>query len=199
VVVAPEWFFLPKDRLHTQAEVRALREALLTATAGRDVLLVAGTVGYKDARGRYHNTALVIANGALLVGYDKCADGGDADLARRHRARFARGSETPIVRWRGLDVGIEICRDHGDGLLRFRLLTAPRARVDLHVVVSAGVGPRHVAAGLGGVLVHVDGCTLGAEEACSTVVRRRARKDETGRAGETTALSPEITARRFVV
>lgn len=159
VVLAPEWLFVGDGAPLTKAGHDDLLQKLCALTAGSDRLCVPGTIAWADDRGRLHNTAYAISNGEVVYRTDKRGDGGDVDIARHHAlVYFSRDVEHTTFAWRGLTVGLEICRDHGDARLRRAL--AERGQpdtVDLQLVVSSGVWVKHAAIGVGGVVALAQG------------------------------------------
>lgn len=158
VVMAPEWFFVPDDGVAMTRGARdALMHKLAALTAGSDRLLVPGTLPWRDDDGGYHNTAMAFSNGRLLHSVDKRGDGDDVDIATGAGLRFVSTPGHSTFRWRGLGVGLEICRDHGDARLRYELAESGKHVVDLHLVVSSGVWLKHPAVGVGGTVAVAQG------------------------------------------
>lgn len=159
VVLAPEWLFVGDGKPLSRAEHDVLVEQCKALTANSDRLCVPGTIAWADERGRLHNSAYAFSNGELVYSTDKRGDGGDVDIARHHAlVYFSREVPSPTFTWRGLTVGLEICRDHGDARLRRSLATAGGAdTVDLQLVVSSGVWVKHSAVGIGGVVALAQG------------------------------------------
>lgn len=178
VVMAPEWFFVPDGRFFTADEFDDLCSKLQQMSAGSDRLLVPGTIAWVDDDGGYHNTALAFADGKLLKRCDKRHDGDDIDFAQQHGATYARGEGDAVFAWRGLTVGLEVCRDHGDATLRWDLEHAggDRRTVDVQLVVSSGVDVTHTAIGVGGVVACANGDAV-SDDMASTVGRRVPQRD----------------------
>lgn len=165
VVIAPEWFFVPADGV---ALSRTAKDALVTTlaelTRGSDRLLVPGTIPWADDDGGYHNTAFAFCDGHLVKEVDKRGDGDDVDIANSAGLTHAARPADSRFAWRGVDVGLEVCRDHGDARLRWELLGGPRDVVDLHLVVSSGVWLKHAAVGVAGHAVVAQGDGVNANE-----------------------------------
>jgi hypothetical protein len=161
VLLAPEWLFVPKGRLHTAAEAEAIIAKLKELSAGRDGLLVPGTIAWVDDDGGYHNTAVALSDGEVTKRVDKQHDGDDVAFAKDHGATYARGDGHSVFVWRDRRVGLEICRDHGDARLRWDLeddaVGGGRRTVDLQLVVSCGVELKHPAVGVGGACLLANG------------------------------------------
>jgi hypothetical protein len=99
-----------------------------------------------------YNTSPVVYNGKVFL-YNKHVDtGGDIDPARHNqrmkmqeigRLPFDRLSTVGYFDVGGLRIGLEICGDHGDGVLRKALETYKHAplTVDFHVLIAAGQDP----------------------------------------------------------
>jgi hypothetical protein len=158
VVMAPEWFFVGDAKPLSRTEHNTLVEQLKALTSGSDRLCVPGTIAWADDNGHLHNTAYAFSNGEQLYAIDKRGDGGDVDIARHHALTyFSNDVPSPTFSWRGLTVGLEICRDHGDARLRRSLLASHKDTVDLQLVVSSGVWVKHASVGIGGVVALAQG------------------------------------------
>ncbi len=174
VVVAPEWFFVPAHGVAMSAvDKDALVDHLAAMTAGSDRLLVPGTVPWADDDGGYHNTAFAFSDGKLLHSVDKRGDGDDVDIATGAGLTHVSDDGGSTFSWRGVTVGLEVCRDHGDARLRWELLGTSRDVVDLQVVVSSGVWLKHAAVGVGGEIVVAQGDGIAGAE--------RGHRDASGR------------------
>lgn len=154
VLVAPEWFLNKQGSFLTCQEKQALEEQLLQVSSSSEAMVVPGTLPWVDTRGHYHNTALALSKGRILSRYDKQNDGGDEALGQQQGFPWVAGkTPPPVFLWRGLRVGLEICRDHGDGLLRWNLEKHAKPPLDLHLVVAAGVPLMQAHVGLHGVAI----------------------------------------------
>jgi hypothetical protein len=197
VLLAPEWLFVPEGRLHTAAEADDIIAALCALSAGRDGLLVPGSIAWVDDDGGYHNTAVALCDGAVLKRLDKAHDGDDIDFARAHGATYARGEGDGVFTWRGRRVGLEICRDHADAKLRWDLeddvVSDGRRTVDLQLVVSCGVAFRHTAVGMGGACLLANGETSSGA-GMAQVGRRVPREDGMYKAHSPVAFIDEAKA-----
>jgi hypothetical protein len=99
-----------------------------------------------------YNTSPVVYNGKVFL-YNKHVDtGGDIDPARHNqrmkmqeigRAPFDRFSSVGYFDVGGLRIGLEICGDHGEGVLHKALAEYRHAplHVDFHVLIAAGQDP----------------------------------------------------------
>lgn len=157
VVIAPEWFFVPKGRFYSEREYRTLVKKLRETSKGFSGLIVPGTIAWKDGEGNYRNTALALSNGRILKEYDKRHDGDDHSFASRRGIRWKAGGTDSLFTWRGLRVGLEVCRDHRVAGLLWDLTERGQPMVDLQLVVSAGVPVSHTAVGVGGIVVLAQG------------------------------------------
>jgi len=174
VVVAPEWFFVPAHGVAMSVvEKDALVQRLAQLTVGSDRLLVPGTLPWADDDGGYHNTAFAFSNGEVVHSVDKRGDGDDVDIAKSAGLHHVSDDGGSTFAWRGVTVGLEVCRDHGDARLRWELLGTNRDVVDLQVVVSSGVWLKHAAVGVGGQVVVAQGDGIAGAE--------RGHRDGTGR------------------
>lgn len=136
ILIGPEWFFVPPGGVYSAREYAALRRALAALSAGREVLLVPGTIA-RTAAGKYRNTALALDRGDVLLEYDKRTDGGDTRLGADVGLAWQHGRGAGTFSWRGHAVGLEVCMDHSVGVLRLDEVQG----LDLQIVVSAGVTP----------------------------------------------------------
>jgi hypothetical protein len=158
VVMAPEWLFVPASGVAlSRADKDALVARLAALTAGSDRLLVPGTIPWADGDGGYHNTAMAFSNGQVVHSVDKRGDGDDVGIANGAGLSFVSNPGHSTFRWRGLSVGLEVCRDHGDARLRYELLASGKGTVDLQLVVSSGVWLKHAAVAVGGVVAVAQG------------------------------------------
>lgn len=165
VVIAPEWLFVPEKGVAlSSADKDALVKRLAALTVGSNRLLVPGTIPWADDAGGYHNTVFAFSDGAVVKEIDKRGDGDDVAIAARAGLTHTARPETSTFAWRGIVVGLEICRDHGDARLRFELLGGRRDVVDLHLVVSSGVWLKNAAVGIGGHAVVAQGDGVNANE-----------------------------------
>lgn len=157
LLMAPEWFLVAPDGFLSENEFRHVCGELCRATRGRDTLVVPGTIAWKDAQGEYHNTALAISDGQVLLRHDKRIDGEDSDFAASCGCSWRPGKKPGFFTWRGRQVGLEICRDHGDGLVRWDMRHAGIPALDLQLIVSSGVALKYEAVADGGVIVLAQG------------------------------------------
>lgn len=175
VILAPEWFSCQEGRLLSFEEKELFESELLKASEGKRALIVPGSMPWIDQQGRYHNTALAISNGRLLASYDKQNDGEDRELGKAYGADWLPGkTPPPVFQWKGLRVGLEICRDHGDSLLRWSLERKNETPVDLQLIVSAGVPLQQAHVGLGGVAIVAQVPEIDPSARMSEVVTRSA-------------------------
>lgn len=133
VLMAPEWFLVPKDGLHKPGEYRFIRRYLERRTAGRKTLVVPGTVAWAGEK-VHHNTALAISDGKTLAAYAKKHAGGDEWFAYAYGKTWIPGKRSGVFSWNGKQVGVEICADHHAGTLR----AMASGQLDLQIVVSNG-------------------------------------------------------------
>jgi hypothetical protein len=171
---------------YTQSSKNSLVDKLKRLTANRpDFLLVPGTIHwrnhfyFKKIRNQFRddtlynqvrNTAPVMANGDVILSYDKHVDAGELDYDRRLRVgnenfvkpaekyRYVGGSTPGIFTLWGMRLGIEICGDTSSSILKTACGTD---RVDVHILVSAGSGAniQSCATVPDGLLLHNDGAT----------------------------------------
>jgi hypothetical protein len=177
VTMGPEWLLVPHGKLAwSEAEKDALVQRIAALTDGSDRLLTPGTIPWHDDEGRYHNTAYAISDGRVLLALDKRGDGDDVDIAQSAGLTFASDASASTFAWRGLRVGLEICRDHGDARMRFELLG--QKPLDLHLVVSSGVWLKHANVGVGGACVVAQGDASFTPEAMVRGAEQNAHHEE---------------------
>jgi hypothetical protein len=154
VLIAPEWFLVPKDGLHNTAEYRLIRRYLERKTEGSRTLVIPGTVAWATEK-LHHNTALAVSDGKTVAAYAKQHAGGDDWFAYAFGKRWVPGKSKGVFRWNGLDVGLEICADHHAGTLR----AFAGDKLDLQIIVSNGtrIFPEHAAVKPGGYVMICDG------------------------------------------
>ncbi|HEY1099070.1 MAG TPA: hypothetical protein VGF99_09075, partial [Myxococcota bacterium] len=170
VVLAPEWLFVPAHGPSlSAADKDVLLDRLAALTRGSERLLVPGTIPWHDdddvVGGGYHNTAFALCDGRVVFAVDKRGDGDDVDIAKGMGRRHVADGGGSTFEWRGVTVGLEVCRDHGDARLRHELLAAgKRDVVDLQLVVSSGVWLKHAAIGIGGMVLVAQGDGIAGHE-----------------------------------
>lgn len=154
LLLAPEWFLVPKEGLHKPGEYRAIRRHLERKTAGRETLVVPGSVAWAGEK-NHRNTALAIADGKTLAAYSKKHVGGDNWYAHAYGKTWVPGKRSGVFSWNGRRVGLEICADHHAGALR----AAAGDTLDLQIVVSNGAGLFRESAAVkpGGYMLLCDG------------------------------------------
>lgn len=144
ILVAPEYTFLA-GRPFTAEEKDELMTSMAERTKDRDLLLLPGTYVWADGQG-LHNTLPVIYGGEVVQAYDKKVDGGDSNIADRYWREFVSGTESGVIPYKDLELGVEVCADHhqrnGRGGVSNpgRLLTeeGPES-LDLQLIVSCGM------------------------------------------------------------
>lgn len=79
--------------------------------------------------------------------------------AGTENAFFPMSNGSPIIQYKGLNIGIEICAEHEHGLL----LAEAGRKLDLHIIISNEVSPfrEHTALAAGGRLIHVGSSMTG--------------------------------------
>ncbi|MCB9554784.1 MAG: hypothetical protein H6707_01690 [Deltaproteobacteria bacterium] len=141
VLIAPEWLFVKeiagKVSMLSIAETNAVLDTLAAKTKGRDTLVVPGTIAVSDGT-HYFNRLPVLHNGEQLLTYDKQSDGGDDAFARKNGLSWRAGERRGVFRWRGMNVGVEICADHSSAKLKYAL--RGKETVDMHILISSGLG-----------------------------------------------------------
>ncbi len=149
VIVLPEWMLKPeRDYAAFKRDVERLR----ALSHGR--LIVPGTFCVIDRVGRRRNLALAFADGRVLFTYAKQADGGDIRHAEALGVTWERGKRPGVFTWRGMQVGIEICADHREKLLRKH--DGPALHLQILTADGMDLNPDAVAVGNGGLVIVCD-------------------------------------------
>ncbi|MDP6627237.1 MAG: hypothetical protein QGG50_04990 [Methanopyri archaeon] len=144
ILVAPEYTFF-SGRPFTTEEKDELISSMAERTRDRDLLLLPGTYLWCDGQG-LHNTLPLIYGGEVVREYDKKIDGGDQKIGDRYWRDFVPGTESGVIPYKDLELGIEVCADHftsnGRGGVSNpgQLLTevGPDS-LDLQLIVSCGM------------------------------------------------------------
>lgn len=153
VLLAPEYFLNSPDRKPLDKEqFENLRRKLEEWTAGSNRLVVPGTVTWTDGVS-YRNTTLAVSNGRTLLQSSKRSDVGD-ESAEELGLKWGYEDAPPAFRWRGHDVGVEICFDHEQGVLK----SGGVKDLDLQIIVAVGisVNPESTVVHEGGVIAKCD-------------------------------------------
>lgn len=134
MLLAPEWFFVAKDKgFYSPQEFAYIKRRLERATKGLDMLLIPGSIARLDDEGYYRNTSPVISNGETILEYSKRENGSDRWFAEDYKLEWKMGEEEGIFRWRDYAAGIEICADHGALMRRDK-----QSNLDFQFVVASG-------------------------------------------------------------
>ncbi|MFH1066257.1 MAG: hypothetical protein V1734_07140 [Nanoarchaeota archaeon] len=131
LIVAPEYFLNNERRIYTRQEKEELVRKV--ADIAEDRLVVPGTILWQED-GLMRNTAVAVSNGKVLAEHDKSTDGGEALIAQTYGLSPFYGEwEACVFPWKGLDVSLEICMEHGD-----KLLKETGKRADLQIIAGNG-------------------------------------------------------------
>lgn len=131
LIVAPEFFMNNERRIYTRAEKEGLAQKI--AGISGDRLIVPGTILWQED-GLMKNTAIAASEGKVIAEHDKSTDGGEALIAQTYGLSPFYGKwEACMFPWRGLDIGLEICMEHGDKMLKKK-----GNKVDLQIVPGHG-------------------------------------------------------------
>lgn len=131
ILVAPEYsFFLEKPAAEKEFEREV--NGLADKTRRKKTLLLPGTLLWYDESDNMYNTLPVLEKGKMIFSYDKKQDGGDGLIATKSGKWYAGRAGRGIFEWRGLKLGVEICKDHGE------LKQDEETDLDLQFLVSAG-------------------------------------------------------------
>ena len=167
VILAPEFLFSrisPYSRGELQ-EVKSLLATLLednTTLAHKNVLFIPGTLqqGQDDY---FYNTAFAFAKGKELFSYNKSTTDifDDTYASQANKTYRAGDNKKNYFTWNDLDIGLEICRDHGMKKLYDAMKFQEHGKkLDMHIILSYGlngINPDKLAIREGGIAVLVDG------------------------------------------
>lgn len=132
--LAPEWVFLPGNRIYRREEKERIVEDIARRTSQRRTLVFPGTFMWED-RKKVRNSTPVISEGRVIKEYCKHLDGGTRDIAEHYNLEARLGKERGTsFKWNGLDVGLEICADHGELKINGKI-----PELDLQVVLACGM------------------------------------------------------------
>lgn len=131
ILVAPEYSFF-SDAPAAEREFEREVGGLAYKTRRKKTLLLPGTLLWYDEDDNMYNTLPVLENGHVIFSHDKKLDGGDELIAMKAGKRYASRDGKGIFEWRGLKLGVEICKDHGE------LKQDGESGLDLQILVSAG-------------------------------------------------------------
>lgn len=153
ILVGPEYNFVP-NKPFTVAGRDELFETLEGITQGHDTLVMPGTCFWEE-NGYLHNTMPILHNGELIATYDKMRDGGETYAAGVYGLTFKPGKEIGLFSYKDINIGVEICADHGYSVLK----NAGINNLDLQIVSSCGMSLKSDsnATHLGGYQIITDG------------------------------------------
>ena len=140
VLVGPEYSFLRSEGPLSELEKDTYLEGMKQATAGKDMLLIPGTIVWKKD-GKMYNTAYVVHNGNVFYEYHKMTDGGSSFIAEKHGLSLHRGEVPGIFEWGNLKLSLEICSDGSSVYaagVKAGLFEKDIRDKDLQILVSAG-------------------------------------------------------------
>ncbi|MBI4448168.1 hypothetical protein HY643_04250 [Candidatus Woesearchaeota archaeon] len=137
IFLAPEWLFLPKNRIYSTQEKEGLTSELAEKTSKTNSLILPGTFMW-EINGKVVNSTPIITHGRLIREYTKRFDGGTEDIARQYGFRKVQYGKKygTAFRWNNLNIGIEICLDHASGCLT---INPSINDLDLQIVLSCGM------------------------------------------------------------
>ena len=142
IFLGPEWLFLPKNRLYTKKEKEGLIGKLSKKTRGTNTLIIPGSIMWFDNK-FFYNTAPIISKGELLGEYHKKLHGGAVQLAMERGCdkKFFINGKSGLFKWRGYNIGVEICADRG--LLHKEMVKNKSQFLDLYFLASCGLSLTH--------------------------------------------------------
>ncbi len=108
IVVAPEYSFLPPTG---PLSVPELSEYLqLFRESSNETFIIPGTFIWKED-GILRNSCYAFYNGEIIHQHNKIKDGGERELAEKYGLRYQTGESLLPFTWKGLKLGIEICKE----------------------------------------------------------------------------------------
>lgn len=137
ILVAPEFMFYDGKRILTEDEKKYIEARIAQEINRKDMLVIPGSIMWHNPNegGLVKNTSPVITDGKVIAEHMKATDGGCESIARKHELSYAKGPEKgTIFPWKELDIGLEICVDHGHGMLK-----KGGKQVDIHIVPASGM------------------------------------------------------------
>lgn len=81
IIIAPEYCFLSKGMPMAEKQKNEILDDIREASKGRDVLVLPGTVVWKNVSKEMRNTSYAIYDGEIIFEYDKRVDGGEKEHA----------------------------------------------------------------------------------------------------------------------
>ena len=159
IVLGPELAMGNKNNFVTPREMDYFgREIISKLWKGKDQIIIPGTAIVSNGKS-LRNTAFVLRNeGALsFVRFDKKSSDREDEIAENLGLEYQRGNEKPVVRFRGKDIGIEICRDHGHARLKNSL---EGEVLDMQFILACnleGFYPEKTVVRDGGIVAVIDG------------------------------------------
>ncbi|PIN70417.1 hypothetical protein COV93_01550 [Candidatus Woesearchaeota archaeon CG11_big_fil_rev_8_21_14_0_20_43_8] len=131
ILLAPEWYFLKRNKLYTKREKEAIKTTLSKATEGLESLIIPGTIGWEDGR-HYHNTAFICIDGNVDEYTKQNAATSDMALCTKNHVGGIRHGKAPhYITWRGFDVAVQICRDYPCSI--------PKKKVDMQIIPACNL------------------------------------------------------------
>lgn len=137
ILVAPEFMFYDRKIILTEDEKKYIEASIAQEVNRKDMLVIPGSIMWHNPKegGLVKNTSPVITDGKIIAEHMKANNGGCEGIAKEHGLRYAMGpKEGTIFLWKGLDMGLEICSDHKEGMLKNL-----GKQVDIHIVPASGM------------------------------------------------------------
>jgi len=142
VFLGPEWLFMNHKKIYSQKQKDRIINIFAKRSQGLKSIIIPGTIMWQDDTFLY-NTAPLISNGELIGEYHKQTDGGtvyEAKIRNCDKSRYKnKNTEGGLFFWNGFRIGIEICSDHSNSILKEFLKTKNERNTDLHLVSSCGM------------------------------------------------------------
>ena len=163
IIAAPEYLFEnERPNIYSKDEALKIVDAIKEESKKYEhMLIVPGTITYKDKDNYYNNTAYAISNGKVLLKYAKKREA-IMDTARMEvaSALYRYHNKKSYFHWQELNIGIEICLDHATNIIESGILKTDRAQnLDVQILIACGMEERKESCALkkDGVFIRSDG------------------------------------------
>lgn len=157
ILVGPEYAFAPNVPLSSN-EKNTLYDYFESMTSKYETLVLPGSCVW-ESQGNYTNSMPVFVQGQCIYDYDKWFNEGENSIAKHFGLKINQGNTPGVLSYKGLIVGLEICADHGKGILEENNISD----LDLHIISSCGMDIKSskVVSRIGGYVLHTDGSSHG--------------------------------------
>lgn len=142
LIVAPDLVFSgkwPTTYSHDDNEKLKVSHSFLQGLLDERVLVIAGSIRYLTSTNNQYKISAYYISAKLIQAYDKQIPSGQLIISDKNIPLTCK-KRTGIYEFNGIRVGLEICKDHDDGLLN---IETGKGCVDIHVLISNGQNIRH--------------------------------------------------------